>query len=357
MKKIKILFFLPHLVGGGAERVTINIIKQLDKQKFAITLVVLSKEGPAYKFLPNDLNIIELYTSKTIFSILKLRKVIKNMAPDIIFSSVFRGHIAIYFSLFNFQHKPKIILRSPNSPKLILERKELNLYMKKLLDLVYKKADKIIAQTPEMKEEIIKYHFIQDEKIEVFLNPLDKKMIKDKIKNEKNPFDINKINVVAAGRLTKQKGFDILIKSFKEVLSINKNYMLHIIGEDQGEGEKLKLLITSLSLEHNVFLLGYQDNPYKYFYYSDLYVLSSRWEGMPNSVIENLYLKKPVIATKCIPFMSTLIKNKKNGFLVDVENVEQLANAILNYKKLSDCGSIINLNNNVNDIFILNMEK
>ena len=353
MVKTKILFFLPHLVGGGAERVTINIIKQLDKNLYDVVLVVLSKNGPAYKLIPNDLHVIELNINRTIFSILKLRKVVQNINPDIIFSSIFRGHIALYFALLGVSLKPKIFLRSPNSPKLILERNELSLYMKKLLDLVYKNADKIIAQTPEMKDEIIKYHFVQSDKIEVLLNPIDKELIESKIINVDNPFHLNNINVVASGRLIEQKGFDTLILSFKKVININSNFRLYIIGEDViGERIKLENLVKKLELEKYVFFLGFQDNPYKFYYYSNLYVLSSRWEGLPNTVLENIYLQKPIVATKCIPFMSILIKDKKNGFLVDVDNQEQMSNAILNYKNLNPDDSFFNhTKNNINNLF------
>jgi len=350
-KKIKILFFLPHLVGGGAERVTINIIKLLNKELYDITLVVLSKKGPSYNLLPKDLHIIDLNVNKTIFSIFKLKKTIQVIKPNIIFSSIFRGHIALYFSILGINCKANIILRSPNSPKLILERKELNFYMKKLLDLVYKRADKIIAQTPEMKNEIVKYHFINPNKIKVFLNPIDTKLIDNKTKNIKNPFSLNDINIVAAGRIIEQKGFDILIKSMKIVINSNNNFKLYIIGEDViGEQINLEKLVKKYNLEDNIVFLGYQDNPYKYYCYSDLYVLSSRWEGLPNTILENLYLEKPIVATKCIPFMESLINDKKNGFLVDIENIEQLAEAILKYKELKPI--LANPNpNSVNNIF------
>jgi len=224
LKKTKLLFFLPHLSGGGAERVTINILKQINKVEYDIVLIVLSKNGPAYKLLPKNLEVIELNINKTLFSILKLRKVIKEIKPDIIFSSIFRGHIALYFSQLWISNKPKVILRSPNSPKLLLERNELSFLMKILLDLVYKNADKIIAQTPEMKKEIIYYHKINKDKVDVFLNPIDKELINLKITNIDNPFNVEYINVVAAGRLIEQKAFDILITSFKNVIEININF-------------------------------------------------------------------------------------------------------------------------------------
>jgi glycosyltransferase involved in cell wall biosynthesis len=256
-------------------------------------------------------------------------------------------------------NKPKIILRSPNSPKLIFENKELNFIIKKLLNIVYNSADKIIAQTPEMKDEIIAYHNVDSSKIEVFLNPIDNELIEQKILNIENPFDSKKINIVAAGRLLKQKGFDILIESLNIIIN-NKNnidFKLSIIGEDVvNEKKNLEKLISIYNIEKYVEFLGFQDNPYKFFYYSDLYVLSSRWEGLPNTVLENLYLKKPIIATRCIPFMDSLIIDGENGFLVDVENKEQLANAIINYKKIKP----INFNKkklNIDSIFELGVKN
>ncbi len=322
------------MVGGGAERVTINILRMLDRNFFDIHLVIMSKEGPSFEYLPKDIILHDLNVSKTIFSILKLRKTIRNVQPDIIYSTLFRTHQAIYFALQGIKNKPIVLMRSQNSPKLLLENNRMGVFEKFLLEKAYIKADFVLAQTPEMKDEIAKYHHIDEKKIQVFLNPLDTDYIDEKVKNIQNPFDSRYINVVAAGRLAKQKGFDILIKSFKEIVENNNDFVLHIIGEDLGEKEKLVKIMQEYSLENNINFLGYQNNPYKYFFFSDLFVLSSRWEGMPNAVIENLYLKKPVVSTKCIPFMSELIKNKKNGLLVDVDNSKELAKAILNYKEI-----------------------
>lgn len=353
LNKRKVLFFIPQLVGGGAEKVSINIMRILDKNKFEVHLVVLDSTGPASRYLSKDIILHDLEVTKTIFSIFKLRKFISELKPDILFSSLIRGNIAISLAIIGVKHRPFIVLRSPNSPKLLLEYNQMKFIQKYLLECAYKKADLVLAQTPEMKDEIIKYHGICKDKIDVFLNPIDTDEIDDKITNTNNPFRSENINVVAAGRITYQKGFDLLIKSFKQVVQENPLFRLYIIGEDDGDELKnLQNIIKELKLTEYIFFLGYQKNAYRYFYFSDLYVLSSRWEGLPNTVLENLYLHKPIVSTRCIPFMDTLIKAGENGMLVDVGDINSLANAILNYKNLTfNFSDLDNAKLNVNNLF------
>ena len=353
MKKTKVLFFLPNLYGGGAERVTINIIKQLDRELFEVYLLVLSRENSVYDLESMNVNLIELNVSKTIYSVLKLRNAIKKTAPEVIFCSLFRGHIALYLALYGLACKAKLVLRSPNSPKLLLENNQLSLMYRFFIKKAYNKADLVIAQTPEMRDEIIKYHKINQEKVHFFLNPLDTMDIDEKTRHIENPFNTNDINVVAAGRITHQKGFDLLIKSFKNVVKSNGAFKLHIIGRDaDDEMHRLKKIAEELNLQKHVFFLDYQSNPYRYYYYCDLYVLSSRWEGLPNTVLENLYLKKPIVSTRCIPFMESLITDGDNGYLVEVEDGDALTEKILSFKDLMMSPSCqMDINNDVNVLF------
>jgi len=332
--KQKIVFFLPDLNGGGAERVAVNILRQLDLDTFSISLILVQKMGEYLDMIPESIDIIDLKMKKTMFSIYKLRTIIKNLEPDIVYSTLYRTSIALDLSLMGIKKKPMIILRNPNSPKLTLESKSLSPMMKFLLEKSYRNADFVLAQTPEMKEEISYYYDIKKEKIKVFLNPIDSENIDNNVKNIQSPFIEDKINIVAAGRLAYEKGFDVLLKSLKLVIKKNDKYFLHIIGKDVGEEKNLIKLVDSLNLAKYVKFWGFQKNPYQFFYFSDLYVLSSRREGLPNTVLENLYLQKPIVATNCIPFMYDLIDNGKNGFIVDVEDSEALADSILNYKQL-----------------------
>ena len=332
--KIKIIYYISTLEAGGAERVTVNFIRKLDRNRFDIYLILVEKRGSFLDLIPNYVKIIDLNSKKTLYSILKLRKEIKNIQPDIIYSTLFRTHIAIDLALVFIKKRPKTLFRSPTSPKILIERGELSLIMRLLLEKAYRGADKILAQTPQMRDEISKYHTIDIDKIESFLNPLDTELIDKKIENSLNPFDDNMINVIAAGRLSTVKGFDTLLYAFNMVLKKNSSFFLHIIGRDGGEKNNLERIAKELSIENRVKFWGFQDNPYRFFYYSNLFVLSSRREGLPNTVLENLYLKKPIVATRCISFMDELIDDKKSGFLVDVDDYMALFEAILNYKEI-----------------------
>jgi glycosyltransferase involved in cell wall biosynthesis len=333
--RIKVMFFIATLNGGGAERVTVTLIRELNPKKFDIYLVLVNKEGVFFELIPNYVKIIELKSTRTLFSIISLRKVIRDIQPDIIYSTLFRTHIAIELSIKGIHLKPKRIYRSPTSPKILLERGEINSFMRYLISRAYQNADMVLAQTSDMKKEIVKYHNIDNNKVVTFINPIDKDLIDNQIKNSLNPFDDSFINIVGAGRLSALKGFDTLLYAFKKVLDKNDKFFLHIIGRDGGEQLNLEKIANELSISHRVKFWGFQKNPYRFFYYTQLYILSSRREGLPNTVLENQYIGKPIVATRCISFMDELIDNGINGWVVDVDDINALSSAILNYKKLN----------------------
>jgi glycosyltransferase involved in cell wall biosynthesis len=352
MDRKKILFFLPLMSGGGAERVTINIIKGLDNRYYETHLVLGTKKfGNSIHLIPKDIYQHDLNSDKSIYSIFKLRKIVKKLNPDFIYSSLNRSHIAINLALTFLKNRPKTIMRIPSSPKLVDKYVKHSRLFSLFLNYALKKSDIIIVQTPEMRDETNIYHHIQRSKIKVLINPLDIDLIENSLEGE-NPFNSLYINVVASGRLSREKGFDILIKAFRGVYLKNNQFRLHIIGPDyNNQKREYEKLIEDLELVDVVHLLGFKKNPYIYYKHSDLFVLSSRWEGLPNAVLENIYLKKPIVATRCIPFMSQLIKDKRSGFLVDVESITQLTDAILRYRVLDSVGDEVFKNSDINSFF------
>lgn len=350
IKRKKILFTLPNLLGGGAERVMVNIINQLDNKYFDITLLLINRRGALNTSIVNKVNIIDLNISRTRYSLFLIIKTIRKINPCIIFSTTHRMNILILLASFFIKRKIKIFIREPNMPSLLIKNSKLTKVQLSMIKFLYKFSYKIVAQTDEMKEDIINSYSMSKSKVITFYNPIDCNFIKESIKNSKNPFDRTKINIVSSGRIIDQKAYDILIRSFEIVVKNDPNYRLYILGEDVvGLKKELLKLVKKSKLENFVLFKGFIDNPYIYYNYSDLFVLSSRWEGLPNVIIENLYLEKPIIATNCIKYLSRLINNGKNGFIVPVDDYKKLADKILNYKIIKPRNTYIQ--SDINSLF------
>jgi glycosyltransferase involved in cell wall biosynthesis len=195
-------------------------------------------------------------------------------------------------------------------------------------------ADIIIAQTEEMKGEAVKLLNVDENKIIVQHNPLDTDYIDCKLENASSPYQHTGIIGLASGRMDKGKAFDILIRALPAVIKEYPDFFLHIIGRDGGEQEGLLYLSKELSIEKHIIFLGRKDNPYIYYKYCDLYIMSSRIEGFPNTLLENYYLNTPTAAARCVPIVEKFIKNGENGFLSEVDDPASLSVAIINTIKI-----------------------
>ncbi|WP_243254474.1 glycosyltransferase [Sulfitobacter indolifex] len=143
-------------------------------------------------------------------------------------------------------------------------------------------------------------------------------------------WDPRDTNIVSAGRITEQKGFDVLIDCLAHLVRANSSYFLHIIGEDSlGEQAKLELRAQELGVRDRVKFWGFQRNPYVFFKNCDIFVLSSRWEGMPNAMLENIYLESTVVATDCTESVSRLLARENAGYVARSGDADDLAQKIL----------------------------
>jgi glycosyltransferase involved in cell wall biosynthesis len=204
------------------------------------------------------------------------------------------------------------------------------------LTILYKRAYKIIAQTEEMETEIIDSYKVKKGKVFTITNPVDKDLIASKLKNLNYPFpERNVINYVAVGNVHFAKGYDTLIKAFKKLTEDISNVHLYIIGRDDSEYSRyLKKMVIDIHLESKIHFLGFESNPYVYMKFCDAYVLSSRMEGLPNALLEAAYLNKPIVTTKCVPIVERIVKEAINGYIVDVDNIEQMHFALINVLKI-----------------------
>ncbi|WP_321327963.1 glycosyltransferase [uncultured Ilyobacter sp.] len=337
--KRKLAIVIPSLRGGGAERVMLNIISHLNREEFNIRLIVIKKEGPYEKKIPSDIDVVDLNSNRVRYSILKLIKELNKFKPDVILSTL--GHLnLVLLSIRAFlKSKPKIIVREANTPsksltKLPKLKRKIFIY---LYGKLYPTSDVVIAQCKEMKKDIINSFGVPDNKIIYIYNPIDLKSITEE-STEFNPYDRNYINIVSVGRLTYQKGFDILIKAFQKVVLEVPNARLSILGDGELR-EELTQLINKLKLEDFIKIVGFKENPYPYYKYASLYVLSSRWEGFPNTLLEALACGTNVVATDCKSGPREILEDIGNYGLVEEDDDIALAEmmiSVLKTKKIND---------------------
>ncbi len=335
-KKIKILFTLPNLGGGGAERVIINIIKRLEREKYDITLLLVDETIDTLLYLiPKDIEIFSLNKRRTREALFALIQKIWEIRPHIIFSTTNRMNLLVLMASFFISKKIKIYIREPNLPSAQITNGTLKLLDKVLISLLYPKSYRIVAQTPQMAQEIEKHFGIKREKIVTQINPIDKETIQKNLKERVEIFDTKYRNLVAVGRLSYQKGFDLLIQVMEKVIKEAPKTRLYILGEGE-DREKLQKLIDDYRLDKHVFLMGFQQNPHKYIQAADAFVLSSRWEGLPNVVLEAMYIGTFVIMSRVNPYVETIIEEKRCGLLYHFDDIEKLGEYLIHleeYKK------------------------
>ena len=297
-QRAKMIFFLPSLIGGGAENITLKVIEGLNTQKYSITLIVVDSENAELlKKVPNNVNLIFLGEKRVRKAFFKSYHLIKKQKPDIIFSSIVHLNLLLVFiKIISFTSNFKLILRETT---IISKAYERNYNFKMLISVLYNFANVLICQSNEMKRDLVENFYVFRPNIKVINNPVDFEEIRKRGEIGSHPvgFDAEKTNLISVGRLSPEKGHDILFRSL--ALMNSENIHLYVLGSGPN-GEYLEELSKELGLADRVHFLGFQDNPYFYMKNADALVLSSHYEGFPNVVLEALACGTPVISTPAI---------------------------------------------------------
>jgi len=321
MKKISVMFILPDLETGGAERIITTIANHLSRDRFEPQLLLLRKQGGYLSFLKNDVEIIDINTERIRHSLKPILKEIYSRKPDIVFSGF--GEVNAYLSLFiKLFPKTKFIARETNVASQHVTKKEIRFFYS-----FYNNYQQIIAQSDDMMNDLIDNFHVKQHKIMKINNPVDFDFIEEKLLNSRKPecFKYNYKNVVAIGNLSARKGFDNLLKVFSRLK--NENIILHILGDGK-DREILHQMKDFLGLKHVVFH-GRQENPYQFLKYADLFILSSRYEGFPNVLLEAGACGTYSLANNCPGGISEIIQNDINGEIGNIDNPEDFSQKIL----------------------------
>lgn len=347
---IDILFLVGSAV-GGAERMTLLYAKILKDSGFKCKILVshCPKGTPIQlsTFLPDDMPWDLIETTRVRYIPLQQLKYIRREKAKIVFCSDSQtGSIILTFKNLHL-FSSKVVVRMNTTPTRLSERE------RRLGAFAFPKADAIIAQTAEMKTELLDILHLDNSKVTTIYNPLDQSLIKKKIK-EVYPFNRSYVNFVSIGGIRPVKGYDTLIEAFALAHAERPLTRLYIVGGLAGKNEMqvYESLIEKYNIGDSVFFEGMQPNPYKYINGCNVYVLSSIKEGLPNALLEALYLGKPVVATECLPYVKQVI-NDSNGIVVPVKDPKAMCEAMLAASGMKEREKFKLRNNTENEIIDL----
>jgi len=311
-KRHSIIFLLPRFSGGGAERVALNLLTGLYNKGHNIAIVVFEKSGPLLSMVPDESLIYSLETNTLKKSIIPLIIKLRQLEPAIIFSTFGYINVTLLAIRWLLPKKMKIWVREANLPSISLPNNPFPKLMVFLYWLLYRKADRLICTSKRMRGEFISDFMVHDDLIEILPNPVDLQKI-HKLFLPIKRFDKGGPCFIASGRLIYQKGFDRLLYWFNKLE--NKKSTLIILGEGDLKSILIKK-VKMLNLKNRVKFVGFCDNPWQWYNGADAFLLSSRWEGMPNSVLESLACGTMVIATEESGGIKEIVDDKVDSVIV-----------------------------------------
>lgn len=308
---------------GGAQRVLCNLANAFLKDNNEVIVVMASYAKPTY-YLEKDIKLINgLNWYNYMDGVLKLRKCIRKENPDIIISFAVQYNIAACIATLGM--RSKLIISERNDPK----RMPAQFYLKLLRRIVYNFAQGYVFQTKDARD----YFNCGIRKKSIIIpNPL---YLSDDIHEYKD----RPHKVISASRFVPQKNLDMLISAFSKAVDKNSDWCLDMFG-DGNEMEHIKEMISQYSMEDRIHVFPATQSIHERMKEHAIFVLSSNFEGMPNSLMEAMGLGLVCISTDCpCGGPRYLINHGKNGFLVPVQATDELVyclKKVMNDEKLRE---------------------
>lgn len=326
----RVAFFLPGLYEGGAERVMLNLAEGVAARGYEVDLVLARAEGPYMEQIPDSVRLIDLKAVRVMRSVPALARYLRREQPAALLSALFTNIVALWARRL-VRPAPRLVICEHNTLSAVVRNHNDPRWQwyPKLAGWFYPWADEIVAVSRGIADDLAEVTTISRDRIRVVYNPV---VTSDLHRKSLEPLEHPWFRmgeppaIVSIGRLTRQKAFDVLIRAFSQVRRHRRARLL-ILGQGE-DRQTLERLVAQLGLEQDVSLPGFVQNPYPYIARAALFVLASRWEGLPTVIIEALYLGTPIIATDCSGGMREILRDGQYGRLVPVNSPALLAEAI-----------------------------
>lgn len=329
LKKKRIIFLLPSLRPGGAERVMSFVASSLDSELFETVLLIIGfKKDSVYDVGVDEL--IYLNKKRLLNSLFSIYKIIRSKKPDIVVSSishvnVYMGFLALLFRRTKFIGREASVLSSMSKFASNNQR-----ILKKLMKIFYPLLDLIVCQSQDMKEDLIQELKLNPDKLKVIYNPITN-IVSDL--NRINQKKSEEIRFITVGRLSKEKGHYRILKGLSKINGYSFKYT--IIGSGPLE-KHIKKRVEDMGLFEKVDFIPYTTDVLIELNNSDFFLQGSFVEGFPNAVLESCTVGTPVIAFDAPGGTRSIIQHGLNGYIVkDIEEFISLLNGLKNQDDFS----------------------
>jgi glycosyltransferase involved in cell wall biosynthesis len=291
----KILLLIPHLGGGGAEQVMLLLARGLSRDKYDIHLGLITEAQFEPDAVPAWVSVHPLGAKRVRTSVFRLLRLIWRLRPAVILSGISHLNFLVLLLKPLLPRGTKVLVRQNSTISRSLAHDALPPYTLLLYKALYRHADSVICQSRAMAADLIGVLGLRQSLISVLPNPLDYEAILN-ASTTPSRWTSSGPNLLAIGRLSTEKGYDLLLEALPAVRQQYPSLKLTILGSGPEE-LSLKAQCRALYLDEAVNFAGYERKPYTYFPGATLFVLSSRHEGMPNALLEALAGGLPVVAT------------------------------------------------------------
>ena len=289
---VNTVFVLPSFAGGGAERVALNLAGALDGARFTPSIVALSGEGPLRTAVPSGIEVETLGRPRLRTALPALVGALRRRNPEIVISTFAHLNLSLLAARPFLPRRTRLVLRDANIASASLPNARCGALMAQGVRHLYPKADRIVCSSGRMMRDFAANYHVPAARMIVLPNPVDEAALRALAvppRREAGPGP----RFVAAGRLTRQKGFDRLILWLAELPA---DAHLTILGAGP-DADALSARAAKAGVAGRVRFAGHLSAPWPHYAGADAFLLSSRWEGMPNAALEALACGTKVIAT------------------------------------------------------------
>lgn len=331
MMKKKVIFFHPYFGDGGVERTNIRLSRYLMQHGYQIGFMSLCFKGQIIEEAKDcGIELIELRKRRTIQAVYAIRSYIakqKKKYQVYVISCQNYANIICWFSLIGQRKDLKLIFTERNNP-ISLQKYSISykdFFLVWLMKRIYRYADQITAISEELAEDLSR---LVNAPVACVYNPTFSENFEEKAREgiDEEWFMEDIPIILSVGRFERQKDFPTLIHAFEKVRQ-KKLCRLVLVGEGTKRKE-LEELVDKLGLVQDVKFIAFDRNPYKYMSRATVFVVSSIYEGLCNTVIEATALHIPCVVTDCKSGPKEILLYGKGGKVVQTENVGEMAEAI-----------------------------